>query len=87
MVNIRIKIRRNQLPVSAASWLHRSQNMGCKSYIVDNNDIAIILTTTEAAEKISADLKSSTFYKFVYFCLTKFKNNKILTIKLDTNFL
>jgi hypothetical protein len=67
VVNIRIKIRRNQLPVFAASWQHGSQNMGCKSYIVNNNDIAIILTTTEAEEKISADLNPQYFRKIWIF--------------------
>jgi hypothetical protein len=46
------------------------------------NKIANNSTTTEAREKISADLESLNF-KIFYVCVTKYKNNQILLNKIS----
>jgi hypothetical protein len=50
--------------------------MFCNFYFVKNHKSATNSTTTEAREKISADLEFLEFFFDV--CLTKFKNNQIL---------
>jgi hypothetical protein len=59
----------------AAAWV---PDRFCNFYLARNIKIAKNSTTTKVGDKISADLESSEFYKFLNACLTKFNNNQIL---------
>jgi 3-dehydroquinate dehydratase len=52
--------------------------MFCNFYVVINRKIANDATTTKAREKLSADLESLEFNRFLDACLTKLKNNQII---------
>jgi hypothetical protein len=63
-----------------AAWV---LDMLCNFYLMKNHKIAKNSTTTKGIGKISTDLESLEFFNV---CLTKFKNNQILLIKLTTDF-
>ncbi len=75
-------MRRNQLPVSAASCQHGSY-ICLKINLVKNHKIANNSATTEAREKISTNLESSEFFMYVWLNL---KTIKFYLIKLATDF-
>ncbi len=52
-----------------------------------NNKIANNSATTEAREKICADLETLEFQKYSDVCLTKFENYQILLNKISHRFL
>ncbi len=55
----------------------------CNFYLVKNCIIANNSTTTNAREPMSTNMESLELFDV---CLTKFKNNQILLIKLTTDF-
>ncbi len=61
--------------------------MLCNFYVTKNHKIATNSTTTEAVEKISADLKSLKFKKYFNVHLAKLKNNQILQNKIYHRYL
>jgi len=61
--------------------------MFCNFYLVKNHKIANNSATTEARDKISADLDPVEFMNCFDKCLTKFENYQILIYKISHRFL
>ncbi len=67
-----------------AAW---APDMFCNFYLVKSHKFANNSATTEAREKISADLGSFEFEKFFDVCFTKFENYQILLYKTSHGYL
>jgi hypothetical protein len=59
----------------------------CYFYLVKNHKIANNLSTAEARAKLSTDLESFEFQKFLDVCFTKLENSQILLNKISHRFL
>jgi hypothetical protein len=68
----------DSLPLISCQFLPPGGSIGPAFNLIENCENANNLATTEAREKLSVDLESFEFYKFIDASMTKFKNNQIL---------